>query len=57
MTRVMVGAGGRRWIRVYLEADSPRVRCCEHGVVAAQVPWARHGSGRTYALMIWRRGW
>lgn len=51
------GEGRRRWraldlgtIRAYLEADSPRVRCPEHGVVAAQVPWARHGAGHTYAF-------
>lgn len=51
------GDGRRRWraldlgtIRAYLEADSPRVRCAEHGVVAAQVPWARHGAGHTYAF-------
>ena len=52
-----VEPGRRRWrtldlglIRVFLEADSPRVRCAEHGVVAAQVPWARHGAGHTYAF-------
>ena len=46
------GAGRRRWrgldlgySRFYLEAAAPRVRCREHGVVVAQVPWARHGSG------------
>jgi transposase len=51
------GEGRRRWraldlgmIRAYLEADSPRVRCAEHGVIAAQVPWARHGAGHTYAF-------
>lgn len=51
------GGGRRRWrtldlglIRAFLEADSPRVRCAEHGVVAAQVPWARHGAGHTYAF-------
>jgi transposase len=51
------GEGRRRWraldlgtIRAYLEADSPRVRCADHGVVAAQVPWARHGAGHTYAF-------
>ena len=27
-----------------LEADAPRVRCRQHGVVVAAVPWARHGS-------------
>lgn len=51
------GEGRRRWraldlgtIRAYLEADSPRVRCPEHGVTTAQVPWARHGAGHTYAF-------
>ena len=51
------GEGRRRWraldlgtIKAFLEADSPRVRCGEHGVVAAQVPWARHGAGHTYAF-------
>jgi len=44
-------AGPRRWrgldmgtIPVFLEADMVRVRCRNHGVVAAHVPWARHGS-------------
>jgi transposase len=31
-------------MRVYVEADAPRVSCAEHGVVVAAVPWARHGS-------------
>jgi len=51
------GSGRRHWraldvgeIRCYLEADAPRVFCSEHGVVVAQVPWARHGAGHTYAL-------
>ena len=51
------GEGRRRWraldlgtIQAFLEADSPRVRCGEHGVVAAQVPWARHGAGHTHAF-------
>src|SRR5664279_2715511 len=51
------GEGRRRWrtldlglIRAFLEADAPRVRCPEHGVIAAQVPWARHGAGHTYAF-------
>jgi len=45
------GDGRRRWrnldlgtVRVYLEADAPRVRCAEHGVVVAAVPWARPGA-------------
>jgi transposase len=49
--------GRRRWrsldnglARVYLEADLPRVRCSEHGVVMAAVPWARHGTGHTIAF-------
>jgi transposase len=51
------GEGRRRWraldlgtIQAFLEADCPRVSCAEHGVVAAQVPWARHGAGHTYAF-------
>jgi len=51
------GQGRRRWrtldlgtVMTFLEADSPRVRCAEHGVVAAQVPWARHDAGHTYAF-------
>jgi transposase len=48
------GAGRRRWraldlgtVRAVLEADAPRVRCPDHGVVVAAVPWARHGAGHT----------
>ena len=48
------GQGRRRWrsldtgaIEVYLEADAPRVRCREHGVTVAAVPWARHQAGHT----------
>jgi len=37
-------------VMVFLEADAPRVRCREHGVVVAKVPWARHGAGHTYAF-------
>ena len=37
-------------IKALLEADSPRVNCAVHGVVAAQVTWARHGAGHTYAF-------
>jgi len=51
------GGGRRRWrvpdlgvTRCYLEADAPRVHCPEHGVVVAQVPWARHGAGHSYAF-------
>ncbi|TDT97283.1 transposase [Streptomyces sp. 846.5] len=49
------GAGRRRWrhldaagLKLFLEADAPRVRCKRHGVVVAAVPWARHGAGHTY---------
>jgi transposase len=45
------GDGRRRWrgldlgtVRVFLEADAPRVACRLHGVVVAAVPWARHDS-------------
>ena len=48
------GEGRRRWraldlgvVVAVLEADAPRVRCVEHGVVVAAVPWARHGAGHT----------
>jgi transposase len=34
--------------RVYLEANAPRIKCTQHGVVVAKVPWARHNSGYTY---------
>ena len=48
------GQGRRRWrcldlgvVQAVLEADAPRVRCAEHGVVVAALPWARHGAGHT----------
>jgi transposase len=57
------GRGRRRWrtvdavvVRAYLEAEAPRVRCPEHGVVVAAVPWARHGAGHTRQfddLVVW----
>lgn len=51
------GEGRRRWraldagtVRVFIEAEAPRVRCARHGVVVAHVPWARHGAGHTLAF-------
>ncbi|MGH3097160.1 MAG: ISL3 family transposase [Streptosporangiales bacterium] len=49
---------GRRWwraldlgtVQAFVEADAPRVRCADHGVVVAAVPWARHGAGHTYCF-------
>jgi transposase len=45
------GEGRRRWrgldvgfTRFFVEAAAPRVSCQVHGVVVAQVAWARHGS-------------
>ena len=45
------GHGRRRWRSldvgstiVFLEAHAPRVRCPQHGIVVAAVPWARHGA-------------
>ncbi len=45
------GRGPRRWrcpdvglCPTYIEAEAPRVRCHEHGVVVQQVRWARAGS-------------
>jgi transposase len=34
--------------RVYIEANSPRIKCSEHGVIVARVPWARYDSDFTY---------
>ncbi len=46
--RYDAGDGRRRWraldlgtVMAYVEAEAPRVRCREHGVVVAAVPWAR----------------
>ena len=48
------GSGVREWraldagsFRVVIRAVALRVRCVEHGVVAAAVPWARHGARHT----------
>lgn len=48
------GSGLREWraldagsVRVVIRAVALRVRCREHGVVAARVPWARHGARHT----------
>jgi transposase len=37
-------------LRVWLEADAPRVACPQHGPTVAEVAWARHGAGHTYAF-------
>src|SRR5664280_2487623 len=46
-----LGEGRRRWRALdlgatlaFVEAEAPRVRCAEHGVVVCAVPWARHQS-------------
>lgn len=51
------GEGRRRWraldagtLRVFIEADAPRVHCIDHGVTVAAVPWARHDAGHTKAF-------
>ena len=48
------GEGPRRWraldlgsTRAYVQCEAPRVRCPDHGVVVAAVPWARHNAGHT----------
>lgn len=48
------GEGRRRWraldlgtMRVFVEAEAPRVACADHGPTVAAVPWARHGAGHT----------
>ena len=51
------GEGTRRWrgldlgtVKTYLVAEAPRVRCADHGVVVAAVPWARPGARVTRAF-------
>jgi transposase len=51
------GEGRRRWraldagtIRVFIEADAPRVDCEGCGVTVAAVPWARHDARHTRAF-------
>lgn len=51
------GEGRRNWrtldlgtLMCFLQADAPRVKCKEHGPTVAQVSWARHGAGHTYAF-------
>ncbi|HEY6424547.1 MAG TPA: ISL3 family transposase [Pseudonocardiaceae bacterium] len=51
------GSRRRRWraldlgcVQAFVEADAPRVRCPDHGVITAQVPWARHDAGHTRAF-------
>ena len=51
------GSGRRRWraldagvALVFIEAAAPRIKCAEHGVVVAAVPWARHDTGFTRSL-------
>jgi len=48
------GEGRRRWrgldlgvVRVFVEADAPRVNCRRHGPTVVAVPWARHAAGHT----------
>lgn len=55
--RYDAGRGRRRWRSLdqgttltFLEAAAPRVRCREHGVVVAHVPWAAHGAGHTHTF-------
>jgi transposase len=51
------GEGRRRWrtldmgeMKVFLEAEAPRVCCPSCGVTVASVPWARHGTGHSRAF-------
>ncbi|MGZ5398346.1 MAG: ISL3 family transposase [Mycobacterium sp.] len=51
------GDGVRRWrtldvgsTKAYLQAPAPRVFCREHGVVVADVPWARPGAKCSYVF-------
>src|SRR5437879_2777617 len=57
-------SGARRWraldlgvIPTYIEAEVPRVRCKDHGVVVCSVPWARrHRGGRGTSAPNMRTG-
>jgi transposase len=43
-------------LRVWIEADAPRVACPEHGPTVMAVPWARHGARHTRsfdATAVW----
>jgi transposase len=51
------GEGRRRWraldagtVKVFIQANAPRVACQDHRVVVEAVPWARHGAGHTRAF-------
>jgi transposase len=51
------GCGRRRWrtldhgtAMAFVESQAPRVRCREHGVVVAHVPWAAHDAGHTHTF-------
>jgi transposase len=51
------GDGRRRWraldlgtVKVFLDAEAPRVTCPEHGVVVCWVPWARHGARHSHGF-------
>ncbi len=55
--RYDVGRGPRRWrsldhgtTQVFIRAPAPRVKCRDHGVVVAYVPWAAHDAGHTHAF-------
>jgi transposase len=48
------GSGRRRWrgldlgaTKMFIASPAPRIRCEEHGVLVASVPWARPGSAFT----------
>ena len=61
MTTVRVVVGGERWTWAQPgvpEPRAPRVRCRDHGVTVATVPWARHRAGHARdfdALAAWGR--
>ena len=33
--------------KVYIEAAAPRIKCSQHGITVARVPWAKHNSDYT----------
>ena len=58
------GRGVRRWraldmgnsMKVFIEADAPRIECRKHGILVQKIPWARPGSRYTRSFeetLVW----
>ncbi len=58
------GRGARRWrtldmgnsMKVFIQADAPRIECRKHGVLVQRIPWARPASRYTKSFeetLVW----